>query len=237
MLTCEELRQLKLTEPHRMTAEMEGHLAKCPPCAKFALSVDKVERRLEEAANVPVPDSLVARALRAGAGQPQRRQGSRWRDVFRFRPTFPALAAVSAAVAVLAVSAVLWTQVRESQRLAGDVIVMVRADSAVAPPPGPNAREVAQQVLAGAGVQLASGVREARYIGPCELWGTMGAYITLHTVHGDAKLIVLPAIQARWRASWSDAEFAAVVIPGAKGTAAVVAPSMRTAEDVSRLLM
>ena len=63
MLTCEELRQAKLTDPRRVTVGMRLHRLLCHKCACFSDKADALDRDVDAALRIDVPESLVERVL------------------------------------------------------------------------------------------------------------------------------------------------------------------------------
>lgn len=63
MMTCEELRRIKLTDPKRMTAGMRLHRLLCPRCSCFSDKADALEKDMDKALRVDVPESLIERIL------------------------------------------------------------------------------------------------------------------------------------------------------------------------------
>jgi len=63
MLSCEQLRQIKLTDPKRVTVGIRLHRLLCPKCACFLDKADALDRDVEDALRIDVPESLVERIL------------------------------------------------------------------------------------------------------------------------------------------------------------------------------
>jgi hypothetical protein len=72
-MDCLESRRLLLACPRERAPGHSSHLVACAACSRLAQRLSSLERNLEEAALVSVPDALSARVLFA------RRPAARWR--------------------------------------------------------------------------------------------------------------------------------------------------------------
>jgi hypothetical protein len=236
MLSCEELRRLKLIDPRRMTPEMHRHLAECPPCAEFAQSVDVIEHRVEQTLEVAPPPSLAQRIVRRHAPEAAGWFAGGWWS-FRWRHAM-------AAALVLALGAVLLigpgTQ-RDALLLA--VLEHVLHEEAEELKSASVSRDPAAiaRILADSGLVARPGVIEAVHIGDCALRdvpGTEGsAHLVLVTAHGKASLLLWPGRPVDRSLQLTKGSLAVLLQPAAKGSMAIVADSAERAERVLQLLL
>jgi hypothetical protein len=70
MLSCKELRQIKLTDPGRVTLEMRLHQLLCGPCRGFSNKADALEKDVHDALRIDVPESLVERLVSGCSSAP-----------------------------------------------------------------------------------------------------------------------------------------------------------------------
>src|SRR5512134_438398 len=62
-MDCLACRRLLLTSPRAHNVEAREHLATCATCSRFRTEIEDLERRIDEAALVRVPDALAHRML------------------------------------------------------------------------------------------------------------------------------------------------------------------------------
>jgi hypothetical protein len=65
-VNCLGCRRLLLTAPRDQSREQVAHLVKCEACARLLGALTALDRQIEEAAAVRVPEGLVHRVLLAG---------------------------------------------------------------------------------------------------------------------------------------------------------------------------
>ena len=75
-MNCFQARRDLLTSPRSASPERDEHLAVCSECAAVAASLDTLDRRIGDAALVPVPEGLTERVLSTRTGRPKRRYAS-----------------------------------------------------------------------------------------------------------------------------------------------------------------
>ena len=232
MLSCEELRQLKLTDPRRLTPEMRQHLEGCPPCAGFAESIDVLETKVARTFEVAPPRSLQEDILR--------------RHVKKEPRIFPRYALAAGFAFAFAVVLAVGLALRESAKtdpLALAVLAHVRNEEPTELASGSVSTDpiVIERVMMLSGLSRKPGLLEVAYVGRCSLReipgaGT-GAHIVLRTVHGKATLILWPQRQAVDVMKATEQSLSVIVMPAGKGSLAVVADSPEEAEKVARLVL
>jgi len=60
-MNCLEFRRISLSEPGNRAQDYLGHRNQCEDCARYAKSVNDLDKKIENALRVPVPDDLAAR--------------------------------------------------------------------------------------------------------------------------------------------------------------------------------
>ncbi|MFN3236892.1 MAG: DUF3379 family protein [Pseudomonadales bacterium] len=60
-MNCLEFRQIILADPHDST--LDAHAASCEQCARFREEILNMDKDIEQALNVPIPENLAARVV------------------------------------------------------------------------------------------------------------------------------------------------------------------------------
>ncbi|MBI2313103.1 MAG: DUF3379 family protein [Betaproteobacteria bacterium] len=222
-MNCLEFRRQLLADPHRPSPDAAGHRAECPGCAEFAARIAEMERELDAAARVPVPDGLADRILLSHRlGRPARR-------------TWLALAAslvLAVGIAFLAPSLV------GSDDLARAAIAHVLDDEdhefATAKPTDLALRT---RVLGRLGIALPGSLGQVRYEGACPFSGGTAYHLVVDTAYGKATLLLMPGNPLASRMVTSTRGLSAVAAPAGQGSIAVIASSRSAANNIERLLL
>lgn len=222
MSNCIEFRRAKLTAPREVSEAAAEHLAQCPECAGFDVEVDELDRRLEEAARVPVPENLAERVLlrhQLRRGQPRRN----W---------------LALAAAVVLSAAVTLMYVRESaqQDLARRMIAHVLSEPDVWAVRESMPPERVAQAFASIGATLRADFGQVTFLDQCKGLDPGGTHLVVKTPHGQAAVLLLPNAQRWRRAGVVGHGLVASVGSAEKGVVAVVADSASHAERIEDML-
>ena len=171
-MNCLELRQALTAEPGRRTPELEQHLAGCSACARYAAELERFERLLKQALEVPVP----AAAAKLPAARP------------RFGRYY-ALAASGLLAAV--VGAALWSFYPRTALATALVEHVVREPDSWAPRAEPLPAESLAYVLGRSGVALAPGAAFVTYASSCWFRGWHVPHLVVQGPHGPVTVMVL----------------------------------------------
>jgi hypothetical protein len=225
-MDCLACRRLLLTSPRSHIVEAREHLATCAACSRFRTELDDLERRIDEAALVAVPDALVHRIL----------LGNRRRPIWHYAAaaTIVIVTGVSAMFAhmldtglptpveavgpshpaVAAISLVI--NDRQELERQGDVVEM---------------RERLRQL----GLALDSSHVHAYYAGKCQLPGAECDLIVLDAPDGRANVVLVPDYPILGQALVADRRMIALVSPAKQGGYIVVADTPKVAKRMQRL--
>jgi hypothetical protein len=231
-MNCLQSRRLLLAVPRQQSAEHQTHVSACESCAGLKRRLGDLERSIESAALVPVPDALAHRIL--------------------LRPCSPGVwrYAVAAAVAILSIAIGL---------IASDVVDAPgspRTVQAVGPThpaviaiaevmderdsfdfAGRNDAQMAHG-LRRLGLTLKPGAAVAQHVGACRIEGAAECeHIALSTPDAYANVILVPDYPLTDRVLVTDRRMVALVSPAARGGYIVVADSARAARSVEKLFV
>ena len=229
-MNCLQSRRLLLAAPREQSTEHRTHILTCETCAKLAQRLPELERRVEDAVMVPVPDALTHRIL-------LRRRGRR---IWHY-----------AAAAVVAVASVL------AGLLAADIVEApgFPGTRQVVGPMHPGVAAIAEVMndtvrsattdnadmeagLKDLGLTLKRGQASAHYVGKCRIEISPACeHIVLSTPDAYANVMLMPDYPQTDPMLVSDGHLVALVNPAGKGSYIVVAKSPKMAKRVSRLLV
>jgi Protein of unknown function (DUF3379) len=231
-MNCLQSRRLLLTSLRERSAEHQAHISDCERCGKLELRLRDLDRSIESAALVPVPDALVHRIL-------LRQQEPR---------TWQYAAAATVAILSIAVSLVAAEVV--------DVPGSPRALQAVGPT-HPGVVAIAEVVdessgldhatrndanmedgLKRLGLTLKPGSAVAHHIGACYIEGAAECErIVLSTPDAHANVMLVPDYPLNDRVLVADRRMVALVSPAARGGYIVVTDSAKAARSVEKLFV
>jgi hypothetical protein len=229
-MNCLQSRRLLLAAPREHSSEHRAHIQACATCARLAQQLPELERSIEDAVLVPIPDALTHRVL-------LRRRGRR---VWQY--------AAAAVVAIATVLGGLWAadvvdtpdfpstlQAVGPMHPAIAAIAEVMADTARPATTDSTEMEVGLKDL---GLMLKRGQTSAHYVGKCHIEGsTECEHIVLSTPDAYANVMLMPDYQLTDRMLVSEGHMVALVNPAGKGSYIVVAKSPKMAKRVSKLLV
>ena len=230
-MNCFQARRDLLTSPRTRSDERDAHLATCTECAAVAERVDALDRRIGEAALVPVPEGLAHRVLLARSGGPKRR-----------------LSSIAAILTAAVATALVFPSAMDAFDLAGTAEVVGPAhpgvaaislvageqrDAADAHITG-DAAEIEQR-LKRLGLTLGKGDATTYYVGKCRMAGGECDHIVLNTPEGSADVLLLPEYAVPRRELVTDRHMTALVTPAPNGGYIVVAQSPKVVKRTGRL--
>jgi hypothetical protein len=233
-MNCFESRRRLLAAPREHADEHDAHLSACEGCARLAVDLAALDRKMNKATRVPVPDGIADRVILA-RGRP-----GRWRYA----------AGIAAAMLLAAVSVVtLLPDVLESEpTLAADTVgpthPAVAAISMVAErAPGPFTERTpadapaVQARLKFLGLALKAEGVSARYVGKCEVAGRECDLLILDTPEGDVSVILMANERPSTRVLVADRRMTALLSPAPTGAYIVVAGSRKAARRAQKLFV
>jgi Protein of unknown function (DUF3379) len=234
-MNCLESRRLLLAAPRAQSAVHRAHVASCEDCSRLAHRLSDLERDIEGAVLVPVPDALSHRILLARHGRPM------WQYA-----AAAAFAFVSIAAGLLAGGVVETPGSPATVQAVGPTHPAVVAIAEVAnddekpqlatTTPGEEMIEL-QQGLKRLGLTIRNGT-SAHYIGKCRIEGSSECdHIVLSTAEGYANVMLVPDYPLADRVLVSDRRMVALVTPARNGAYIVVADSAKTAKRMEKVFV
>jgi hypothetical protein len=234
-MNCFESRRRLLAGPRELVDEHDEHLSGCESCARLAADLAALDRKMNKATRIPVPDGLADRIILA-RGYP-----GRWHYA----------AGIAAAILFAAISVVtLAPDVLDSYEptLAADAVgpthPAVAAISMVAGrAPGPLTERTAadatavQARLKFLGLALKGEGVSARYVGTCEVAGRDCDHLILDTPEGDVSVILMASEHPSVRVLVADRNMTALLSPAPTGAYIVVAASPKAARRAQKLFV
>lgn len=199
-MNCLGVRRELFGDPRHVAAELERHVAGCPPCAAYRAGLLDQDERLAVSLRVPVPDGLADRVLlRRGLA---RSRAPRW------------LGLAATLVVALGVGGFFgvqrWQQAPALEAIAHvleeephELFVNRRGDPGLLAP-----------VLDATGLSVSGEGIRVRYTGICPHRGGFAHHVVLETPFGKATLLIMP-----------DQPLRSTVIADAEGLAALAAPA------------
>ena len=229
-MNCLQSRRLLLAVPREQSSEHRAHIQACATCATLAQRLPELERRIEDAVLVPVPDALTHRIL-------LRRHGRR---IWQY--------AAAAAVAIASVLGWLWAadvveapDFPRTLQVVGPMHPAVAAIAEVMDDAARPATTDSAEMEAGLkdlGLMLKRGQTSAHYVGKCHIEGSIECeHIVLSTPDASANVMLMPDYPLTDRMLVSEGRMVALVNPAGKGSYIVVAKSPKIAKRVSKLLV
>lgn len=231
-MNCLQSRRLLLAAPREQSEEHRVHISTCERCANLAHRLTDLERDIEAAALVPVPEALTHRILLP------RRGAAAWRYA-----TAAVLVLVSAVLGLIAADVVEAPEFAPTVQAVGPLhpavaaIAEVMDDRSELNAVAPNGDEM-QLGLKRLGLSLKAGETIAHYVGKCHIDGSSDCdRIVLSTPNAYANVLLVPDYPLPARVLVEDRRMVALVSPAGKGGFIVVADSPKNAKRVEKLLV
>jgi hypothetical protein len=231
-MNCLQSRRLLLAAPREISDEHRAHIAACDSCARLAHRLVDLERSIEDAALVPVPDALVHRVLLRQRGRP------------RWRYAVAAVVALFSTMLGLVAGGIIDTpDFRGTMQAVGPSHPAVVAISEVMDRPGevddavPNGAYL-DQGLRRLGLSLKPGAAVAYHVGTCRMEGVGECeHIVLRTPQARANVILVAHYPESERVLVADRRMVALMTPAGSGAYIVVADSAKAAKSVDKLFV
>ncbi|MDQ3025774.1 MAG: DUF3379 domain-containing protein [Pseudomonadota bacterium] len=220
-MNCLDFRREALAQPLRLADAAQQHADECPGCLAFLERQRSLDADLFDAMRVPAPDGLADRILVA---QGIRRRGRPWGWAL-------------AATLVLAAGIAWLTQPTFSGRaLAGEAIAHVIEEPQSFTATRPVSDDLASD-LAAQGIKVAKALGHVTYVQLCPMGEARARHFVVATEAGPVTLLLIPAdTTRRARALMHANGLAAIALPAARGSIAIVAATPEQALTVERSL-
>jgi hypothetical protein len=218
-MNCLEFRRHILADPRQPGAEERAHAAECPACTDFLDKQRDFDARLFDAMQVAPPDGLADRILVAH-GLRQRR----W-----IWPVAASLVLTGALVA-------LWPRLGADE-LGREAIAHVSHEPQAFTASYSVPDDALATMLSAQGMDLVRAVGRVTYSTLCPVGSHIARHIVVRTADGPVTLLLMPDDRkARDRSVTQADGMAALTIPAARGSIAIVAGSLEQALAMERSL-
>jgi hypothetical protein len=231
-MDCLQSRRLLLSAPREHSAEHRTHIGGCRACARFARRLLDLDRRVERAALVPIPDALAHRVLLP------RRVRSMWQYTAAAAIAIgSALAAWFAGDGVDSRGLVVTAHAVGPTHPAVIAITEVIEEDRLPAPAPVDATEVLQG-LKRLGLAINASHASARYVGKCRIGGSSDCdHIVISAPDVYANVMLVRDYPINDRVLVEDRRMVALMSPAGHGGYIVVAQSSKAARRAEKLLV
>lgn len=218
-MNCLDFRRHILADPHRPDAEARAHAAGCAACADFLDRQRELDASLFEAMQVAPPDGLADRILVA-------------RGLRKRRWAWPIAASLVLAGALVA----LWPRT-SGDELGREAIAHVRDEPQAFTASYEVPDDTLSTLLSAQGMNLARTIGRVTYSTLCPVGRHTARHLVVRTDAGPVTLLLVPGdLDTRRRAITRADGMAALTVPAARGSIAIVASSLDQALAVEKSL-
>lgn len=227
-MSCFQVARILLAAPRERTADHIVHICACARCARLAAAAAILDRELEQALLVDVPDSVADRVL----------IGHRWRRRRKGRIAVAAIAAVLTAALGLTQlyrPAPALRTVDARHPAVAAIAEVVRERGRRGPPlPRPDADVDLRRV----GLNLPASEGRSEYVGACRVAGSIRCeHIVVITAQEQTSVLLVPDLPPLQRVLVADRRMVALLTASRSGGFIVVASSAASATRVEKLLL
>jgi hypothetical protein len=230
-MNCLQSRRLLLASPRERSSGHQGHISACESCGRLAQRLGDLDRAIESAAFVRVPDALTHRILL------RRREPSVWQYA-----AAAAVAILSIAMGLIATDVVEAPGFPQTVQAVGPTHPAVIAiaevvDEGSSLDQAPSDAQM-EHGLRRLGLSLRPGTAVAHHVGACRIDGAIECeHIVLSTPNAHANIMLVPDYPMTDRVLVTDRRMVALVSPVARGGYIVVADSAKAARNVEKLFV
>lgn len=223
-MNCIEFRRLLLTDPGATQPGFAEHRRNCPDCADAVARSAHFERRLREAVNIDVPESLASRILlkQSFETQPER---SWWRT-----PRAYALAA--SLVLVLGLASMGLQSYLQQRHLSEEFVALVTAAPYALAADKPVSGKQISAALQPTGLDLVGDIGHVTFAGRCLVRGKLSGHIVLKGDTAPVTVFLIRDQLVSERATIRSAHYSGIVLPQGTGTIAIVSAPGEALEGI-----
>jgi hypothetical protein len=209
-MNCIDFRRHIFTDPGHSGEAGRAHALECAACRKFLEQQRDFDAALFAAFQVPAPDGLADRILVA-------------RGSSRRRWILPVAAAVLLTPGLVA----LWPRFRAADPLGLEAITHVAQEPRAFTTFHSVSGSFFPALLSEQGMEAIRAVGQVTYVRVCPMAGQLARHLVLRTSDGPATIFLLPDyLDVHRQSVTQDDGMAAIAIPAARGTLAIVAASL-----------
>jgi hypothetical protein len=221
-MNCLDFRRAILVNPRQPDEGARLHALECATCREFLERQREMDAELFAALQVPPPDGLADRILVARGLRPARR-GRLW--------------AIAATVLLASGIAFLGRGLWDSDPVGREAIAHVAAEPQSFTTTQAVGNEVLALLLADQGMKALRALGQVTYSQLCPLDGRVARHLVVRTAEGAVTLLLMPDAPAgRSRAVTQRDGMAAITMPAARGSIAIVAATLSQALAVEKSL-
>jgi uncharacterized protein DUF3379 len=225
-MNCLDFRRLVLVDPRTLGEEARAHAAECVACRDVLERQRESDDRLFAAMQVPVPDGLADRIL-VGTVRPERVEGRRkdWRW------------AIAATLVLAAGLGIVGRGYFAKDPLGLEAIGHVAGEPQSFTTVEAVDSSFLSAALADQGLKAVVALGQVTYSRICPMNGRTARHIVVRTAEGPVTLfLMIDDPDKRRRHMTEEAGMAAVTMPAARGTLAIVASSAAQAHAVEQAI-
>jgi hypothetical protein len=222
-MNCIDFRREALVQPLRLPAAAGEHAAGCETCGPYLARLREMDAELHQVMSVPAPDGLAERVLVAH-GLRRRRAPWRW--------------AVAASVLLAAVVAYVAPALIFGRTLAQEAIAHVLHEPQSFRLVGEHPPETLEQGLGAQGLRSVRALGRVTYASLCPTSAGKAHHLVVATEAGPVTLLLFPSDPTPRRRALVEADgYAAITLPAAHGSLAIVAATREQALTLERSLI
>ena len=221
-MNCLDFRRLVLVNPRQVDEEARAHAAECAACRDVLERQREADDVLFAGLQVPVPDGLADRILVARGQRPGARRWA-W--------------AMAATLVLAAGVALVGREFLLKDPLGGEAISHVAHEPQSFTSIDTVDNAFLPAVLAEQGFKAVAALGQVTYTRICPMDGRNARHLVIRTAEGPVTLFLLPDDPNRRRRAVTESDgMAAVTMPAARGTIAIVATTLAQALKIERAL-
>ena len=211
-MNCIDFRRVILANPRQPDAAPLAHARDCAACRDYLERQREADAALFDALQVPAPDGLADRIL-----------------VTRFAGDRPRSRAwpIAAGIVLAAVLALVWPRQGAVDPLGREAIAHIAHEPEALAANQALPGDLLQVALSQQGMQLARTIGQVTYDQLCPLAGRMVRHLVVRTAEGPVTVYLLPDDPERRQRAVTEMDgMAAITLPAAKGSIAIVASKL-----------
>jgi len=222
-MNCLEFRQLKLSDPYSVNPGANAHRDECEACRRFEQEIRTLDKKVNQALAIPLPENLAARILLKQSLQREHRGSRRWYWVGL------------AASIVLAVGLLL-SQGESAEALQGKIAAHLDHEQAkVDSMHAAVDNEQIADVLDYMGVSLDTDANPVVFARLCIMDYRLVVHLVIESDDGRFTILLMPQSVKDARREFAAGNWRGVILPQEFGSMAIVAREGTPTETLDRI--